>query len=104
MAEVAVSRQMFNEIQSLIARLRAPTMNGGCGQMRRPTVQGAARRTHSEKFRHHEAATDRFGRFAPKKNPGEGDRAGVQEQANRGWEERIRSPVTGTAALLRSPH
>jgi hypothetical protein len=32
--------------------------------MRRPTVQGAARRTHSNKFRHHEAATDRFGRSA----------------------------------------
>ena len=27
-----------------------------------------------------------------KKNPGKGDRAGVQQQANRGWEERIRSP------------
>ena len=30
--------------------------------MRRPTVQGAARRAHSNKFRHHEAATGRFGR------------------------------------------
>jgi hypothetical protein len=29
--------------------------------MRRPTVQGAARRPHSNKFRHHEAATGRFG-------------------------------------------
>jgi hypothetical protein len=29
--------------------------------MRRPTVQGAPRRTHSNKSRHHEAATDPFG-------------------------------------------
>ena len=32
--------------------------------MRRPTVQDTSRRTHSNKFRHHEAATDRFGRPA----------------------------------------
>jgi hypothetical protein len=32
--------------------------------MRRPTVQDPSRRTHSNKFRHHEAATDRFGRPA----------------------------------------
>jgi hypothetical protein len=32
--------------------------------MRRPTVQDASRRTHNNKFRHHEAATDHFGRPA----------------------------------------
>jgi hypothetical protein len=32
--------------------------------MRRPTVQDASRRTHNNKFRHHEAANDRFGRPA----------------------------------------
>jgi hypothetical protein len=32
--------------------------------MRRPTTQGAAQRTHSNEFRHYEAATDRFGRSA----------------------------------------
>jgi hypothetical protein len=32
--------------------------------MRRPTVQDPSRRTHCNKFRHHEAATDRFGRPA----------------------------------------
>src|SRR5262249_55508767 len=48
-------RQMFNEILALIARLRVPPAlhDEGCGQMRRPTVQGAARRTHSNKFQHH---------------------------------------------------
>jgi len=63
MAEVAVSRQMFNEILSLIARLRRRLRqhDGGCGRMRRPTVQGAARRTHGNKFRHHQSPTGRFG-------------------------------------------
>ncbi len=38
--------------------------DGGCGQTRRPTVQGAFRPDASNKFHHHEAATDRFGRPA----------------------------------------
>jgi hypothetical protein len=63
MAEVAVSRQMFDEILSLIAGggRRPRQHDGGCGQMRRPTVQGAARRIHSNKFRQHESPTGRFG-------------------------------------------
>jgi hypothetical protein len=42
MAEVAVPRQMFQEILSLIARLRAParaSMNGTSGQMQRTTAE-----------------------------------------------------------------
>jgi len=50
----------------------------GCGQMRRPTVQDPSRQTRKSKFRHHKAATDRFGRPAEHRCGNSNGRSRVQ--------------------------
>ena len=51
---------------------------GGCGQVRRPTVQDPSRQTRKSKFRHHKAATDRFGRPAEHRCGNSNGRSRVQ--------------------------
>ena len=72
---------------------------GGCGQVRRPTVQDPSRRTHCNKFRHHEAATDRFGRPAEHRC-GPQQRTIARTNRKSGEYRRIRGPTYCPGAAI----